>query len=93
MENLFYNQKPLELVIVSSIFVTLMPNSRMILEVEILVDKGLGTYLRKYGFKPLAHNFFFLFYFFLTQSGMERWMMSLWAMISWRVSVCNIQSL
>lgn len=93
MENLFYNQKPLELVIVSSILVTLMPNSRMILEVEILVDKGLGTYLRKYGFKPLAHNFFFLFYFFLTQSGMGRWMMSLWAMISWRVSVCNIQSL
>ena len=86
MENLFYNQKPLELVIVSSILVTLMPNLRMILEVEILVDKGLGTYLRKYGFKPLAHNFFF----FLTQSGMEKWMMSLWAMISWRVSACNI---
>ena len=64
MENLFYNQKPLELVIVSSILVTLMPNSRMILEVEILVDKGLGTYLRKYGFKPLAHNFFFYFIFF-----------------------------
>ena len=88
MENLFYNQKPLELVIVSSILVTLMPNSRMILEVEILVDKGLGTYLRKYGFKPLAHNFFF--FFFLTQSGTERWMMLLWAMISWRVSACNI---
>lgn len=34
----------------------------MILEVEILVDKGLGTYLRKYGFKPLAHNFFFFFF-------------------------------
>ena len=35
MENLFYNQKPLELVIVSSILVTLMINSGMILEVEI----------------------------------------------------------
>ena len=46
-----------------------MPNSGMILEVEILVDKGLGTYLRKYSFKPLAHNFFFFFFFNSIRNG------------------------